>query len=185
MYTPLSEDEADLGIDVIMVWHAYQLNPRNFLEDCLRFGKIRLWHTGLPWGVINSCIQANEYKFVVPESTKQQFERIVGEPWENEDMPDTLQIPCPACQASNRVPWSLINNAITTFVSVVLDTGFVSKDFTAQCSGCNSMITHEKLHKARTRRDIIEAYKNGAPMAGTVLTLNGKFTPIKLSVEVC
>lgn len=27
-------------IDVIMVWHSYLLNPRNFFEDCLRYGML-------------------------------------------------------------------------------------------------------------------------------------------------
>lgn len=41
-------------LDVLMVWHAYTLNPRHFFEDCLRAGKMDLWYTGLPWKAIVS-----------------------------------------------------------------------------------------------------------------------------------
>jgi hypothetical protein len=31
---------ANDDIDVLMVWHAYMLNPRCFLEDCFRYGML-------------------------------------------------------------------------------------------------------------------------------------------------
>ena len=42
------------GVDVLMVWHAYMLNPRCFLEDCFRLGLMDFWMTGLPWALIVS-----------------------------------------------------------------------------------------------------------------------------------
>lgn len=32
----LSERDALPGLDVVMIWHAYMLNPRRYYEDCLR-----------------------------------------------------------------------------------------------------------------------------------------------------
>jgi hypothetical protein len=32
-------------VDVLMVWHAYMLNPRTYLEDCVRLGRMDLWNT--------------------------------------------------------------------------------------------------------------------------------------------
>ncbi|KAJ9094217.1 hypothetical protein QFC20_006950, partial [Naganishia adeliensis] len=33
---PLTERDGLPGLDVMMVWHAYMLNPRRYYEDCLR-----------------------------------------------------------------------------------------------------------------------------------------------------
>lgn len=33
---PLTERDELPGLDVVMVWHAYMLNPRRYYEDCLR-----------------------------------------------------------------------------------------------------------------------------------------------------
>ena len=157
-----------------MVWHAYQLNPRNFLEDCLRFGKLRLWRTGMPWNVINSCIKGNDLELIVSETTKKRFEGVIGEPWEMEDMPDTLEILCPGCANSNRVQWTEVNSAVMTHVSGVLDSGFASNHFRATCERCTMEITHIKLREANIRRRIVAAYKTSHPMPGTVLDLNGQ-----------
>ncbi|MCJ1343084.1 hypothetical protein MMC31_001275 [Peltigera leucophlebia] len=43
-------------LDVIIVWHSYLLNPRDFLEDCLRYQKTNFWRIGLPLPTIDSCI---------------------------------------------------------------------------------------------------------------------------------
>jgi hypothetical protein len=32
---PLTERDALPGLDVVMIWHAYMLNPRRYYEDCL------------------------------------------------------------------------------------------------------------------------------------------------------
>lgn len=157
-----------------MVWHAFQLNPRNFLEDCLRFGKLRLWRTGLPWNVINSCIKGNDLELIVPETTKKRFEGIIGEPWEMEDMPDTLEIPCAGCMKGNRVQWTRMNSAVVTHISGVLDTGFASQHFQATCEYCNMEITHKKLQEGIIRRGIVAAHTTSRPMPGTVLDLNGQ-----------
>lgn len=34
-------------LDIITVWHSFMLNPRVFLEDCLRHRKMGSWATGL------------------------------------------------------------------------------------------------------------------------------------------
>ncbi|OAX80360.1 hypothetical protein ACJ72_05311 [Emergomyces africanus] len=36
-------------LDVLMVWHAYMLNPRDFLEDCIRLAANFNLQTGLQW----------------------------------------------------------------------------------------------------------------------------------------
>ncbi|KAF3483895.1 uncharacterized protein GIQ15_03219 [Arthroderma uncinatum] len=50
-------------LDVVMVWHAYMLNPRDVLEDCLRLGKMSFWTSGLPLDVINECIDNTTFEY--------------------------------------------------------------------------------------------------------------------------
>ncbi|TKA29017.1 hypothetical protein B0A50_03429 [Salinomyces thailandicus] len=50
-------------VDVLMVWHAYMLNPRAYLEDCLRNGRMRLWHTRMPWQAAAECIDSQTFDY--------------------------------------------------------------------------------------------------------------------------
>lgn len=43
-------------VDVLMVWHSFMLNPRTYLEDCLRFGIMDIWKMGMPWKAVDAVI---------------------------------------------------------------------------------------------------------------------------------
>ena len=46
--TIYSKDPSTLPpVDVLMVWHSHMLNPRAYLEDCLRNGQMHMWRTAL------------------------------------------------------------------------------------------------------------------------------------------
>jgi len=53
-YFVLSYARANRGIvtDVLLVWHAYTLNPHAFYEDCIRLNRLELWGMPLPWDLI-------------------------------------------------------------------------------------------------------------------------------------
>lgn len=65
-------------IDVLMVWHAYMLNPRAYLEDCIRLGRMALWNLKMPWNTIAACINASTFKLEVAASTEGAFTRLTG-----------------------------------------------------------------------------------------------------------
>ncbi|KAI7318221.1 hypothetical protein KC315_g10135 [Hortaea werneckii] len=50
-------------LDVLMVWHAYMLNPRAYLEDCLRNGRVRLWQTRFPWKAVDQRIDRETFAY--------------------------------------------------------------------------------------------------------------------------
>ena len=52
-----------------MVFHSHMLNPRNFLEDCIRFDARGLWARGMPWAEVNQAIDTR-FDYNVSEATK-------------------------------------------------------------------------------------------------------------------
>jgi hypothetical protein len=65
-------------IDVLMVWHAYMLNPRAYLEDCVRLGRMALWHTKMPWDAIAKCIDPSTFVFHAGAVAEGSFTRLTG-----------------------------------------------------------------------------------------------------------
>lgn len=65
-------------VDVLMVWHAYMLNPRAYLEDCVRLGRMALWYTKMPWGAVAECINPSTFAFEAGAVAKGSFARLTG-----------------------------------------------------------------------------------------------------------
>ena len=70
-------------LDVLMVWHAYLLNPRCFFEDCLRPGRLDVYATYFPWPLITKCIDSNTFGYSPPSGARKIFERGTGPCWDN------------------------------------------------------------------------------------------------------
>jgi hypothetical protein len=88
-----------------MVWHTFMLNPRNYYEDCVRYGLKALWATGLPWVAVDEAIDSN-CRYNVSEKAKLEFANATGRNWDNsEDSLDKL-VQCPRCNQLNQVPWT-------------------------------------------------------------------------------
>ena len=83
--------------DVLMVWHTFTLNPRDYLSDCIRFGKQALWTTGFPWHEINSCINDETFEYETSKESREIFERCTNKPYNALDMPSEIDMKCPKC----------------------------------------------------------------------------------------
>ena len=81
------------------------LNPRNYLEDCCRFGLPNLWATGLPWTAVNAAIDTS-FNYTVPEEAKAAFSERTGHAWNNIEDPLSKKISCPRCQQQLDIPWT-------------------------------------------------------------------------------
>jgi hypothetical protein len=92
-----------------MVWHAFVLNPRNYLEDCVRFGLPDLWATGIPWPAVNAAIDTR-FNYTIPEQGKDTFIASTGHKWDNskDSLDKTLQ--CCRCTQELVVPWTTIGS---------------------------------------------------------------------------
>lgn len=65
-------------LDVLMIWHAYMLNPRAYLEDCIRLGRMALWNTRMPWNAIAECIDSSTFAFEAGALAEVSFTRLTG-----------------------------------------------------------------------------------------------------------
>lgn len=81
------------------------LNPRNYLEDCIRFGLKDLWMTGLPWPTVNAAIDSS-FNYTVPEEAKTRFATRTGHQWSNEEDSLTKKLSCPRCSQELNIPWT-------------------------------------------------------------------------------
>jgi hypothetical protein len=98
-------------LDVLMVWHTFMLNPRSYLEDCIRFGLPEFWAAGMPWHVINEAIDNTSFAYDVPEEGKAQFTAKTGHDWSNVQDPMFKKLYCPRCYYGNQeVLWTTCAN---------------------------------------------------------------------------
>ncbi|KAL9131574.1 MAG: hypothetical protein Q9217_000531 [Psora testacea] len=165
-------------IDVIMVWHAYQLNPRDFLEDCIRYGKLGFWRAGFPWAPINACIDNDTFQFKPTEKAKHNWKFKTGYAWDSlEDSGDAI-LTCPKCKKFVKVPWTGCNregawddDCRTSLGDIAR--GFADKAMKVQCNNCHIYTSHEDLKLAKFRNDIEALMIHDYPMPGTILNLKG------------
>ncbi len=156
-----------------MVWHAHMLNPRAFLEDCIRQGKMSFWATGFPWEAINACIDDQALTYDAGKSAANVFAWKTNLQWNSlEDMPCKL-VDCPNCGYKNPAPWT--DGRLTLRLDQAFDhwTGFADKNFRIYCAECELRITHDTLRFQKFRADVEGLLNEDIPMPGTYLNVWG------------
>ena len=173
--------------DVLMVWHSYMLNPRAYLEDCLRQGRMRLWHTPFPWQAAVDCINSATFAWEAGATASAAFTDLTSLPYDNLAIVDAMVVGCPKCNAGNATPWTTCAENLPTgyfsndeALGVTLDamlssgTGFADRNFTISCSKCCTEITHTRLAAAKFISDVKRLLSpDNVPMGGTVLGIEG------------
>ena len=155
------------------------LNPRAFLEDCIRHGKLKFWRTGLPWAAIDSRIDQDTLEYSGTEKAEKFFENVVGLAWDNlKDSPDvTVQCPAVECKRKLSCPWTTCDESFfLKRPSGELGHGFADKQFQLRCDCCYATIDHGVLRTQRFRNDLQQLLLTDTPMPGTILSFNGKKT---------
>ena len=163
--------------DVIMVWHAYMLNPRDFLEDCLRQGKMKFWRAGMPWMVIDPCIDNNTFEYNASDGAVKRFEDRTGYNWNSLSACPNATIECPSCRRTLNVPWTRWDSPDiwkNGDYGTSTATGFSDKNFEAVCK-CGIVIDHETLRVQKFREDIQALRNLGVPMPGTLFSHTGSY----------
>lgn len=173
-------------VDVLVVWHSYMLNPRAYLEDCLRLGRMQLWHARFPWAAATTCISSETFIYQANQAAEAQFTQLTGRPWDNLDDSEYKKLACSNCSATVRVHWTTCPERAPTkwsnsfdHVSAAIDTmlsggsGFCDRDFSASCESCHTNISHGTLKAGKFVRDVRCLINNRLPMGGTVLGLEG------------
>ncbi|ODQ71841.1 hypothetical protein LIPSTDRAFT_309963 [Lipomyces starkeyi NRRL Y-11557] len=159
-------------LDVLMVLHSFMLNPRAFFEDCIRQGKMDVWATGLPWQLINTCIDNSSFDYVAIDEARSNFEQMTGLAWDNLHDPPAGLVPCPRGHPIY-CPWTdaFVGDPKRPFEQ---GKGYADRSFTATCEQCNFTTNHEILKLQKFRRDLQALLKDDVPMPGTILSQDGK-----------
>ena len=92
-------------VDVLMVWHTFMLNPRDYFQDCVRFNLRNTWATGIPWAAVNEAIDA-DFNYDIPEAGKIAFTNSTGRQWDNTEEGPLKFVECPKCDSQNEVSWT-------------------------------------------------------------------------------
>ncbi|KAI9813014.1 MAG: hypothetical protein M1832_006405, partial [Thelocarpon impressellum] len=159
-------------LDVLMVWHSYMLNPRDFFEDCIRLGRLDFWATGMPWRPVNSCIDNASCRYEAPAGARLRFEAATGRAWENlHDLAKKI-LRCPACLANVAVPWTTCGAGIDSLLTSQA-VGYADSLFFQLCSRCGRVMNHDALRVHKFRRDLQLLLLEDLPMPGTILSLTG------------
>lgn len=159
-----------------MVWHAYMLNPRAFLEDCLRQSKMSFWATGLPWNSIIQSIDEDTLAFDPGKEAKINFEARSGRLWDNMLEGPAKSLLCFSCKQELLPPWTEGSIGCDPDVSFAHCTGYADKSLRISCPACKHSITHDGLCVQMLRSDVQKLLRDGLPMPGTFLSSNG--TPV-------
>ncbi|KAK9595731.1 hypothetical protein V6Z92_002226 [Aspergillus fumigatus] len=160
-------------LDVLMVWHAHMLNPRAFLEDCIRSGKMCCWASGFPWETINDCIDNRTLEYDAGDRARVHFNRMTRFAWENLDDPLNKLIECPACENTVSVPWTQGRISLPLQTAFDKFNGYADKNFHVKCPKCGSTVDHELLRVRKFRRDVANWLKEKMPMPGTLYNMRG------------
>ncbi len=165
-------------LDVLMVWHAYMLNPRTYLEDCIRYSRHMLWRTVFPWRLVYVFIDDKTFEYNPPSTTT--FDEKTKCPWDPFQDQELKRIICPQCSTPLTVPWALPPSTGTLEAMELYlqnDFGFSGKSFEHDCSTCDLAITHEKLRVGKFIEDARQVLEHTRPLPGTVLSILGAPEP--------
>ncbi|CAI7611544.1 unnamed protein product [Penicillium pancosmium] len=160
-------------LDILMVWHSHMLNPRDFLEDCIRYGKMSTWRTGFPFEAINRSINDRTLEYTVSEKSIQMFKTQLHMEWDNLEDPPGLEIECPSCKKPLTVLWTEGKMRPELKEPFNECTGYADASFKIKCSSCSHVLDHDRLRVAKFRKDLTELVTFNRPMPGTVYNLHG------------
>ncbi|RAL11268.1 uncharacterized protein BO97DRAFT_425587 [Aspergillus homomorphus CBS 101889] len=160
-------------LDVLMVWHAHMLNPRAFLEDCIRHGKMSFWASGLPWEAVNASIDNVSLDYDAGPNAQETFLQKTGHPWDNLEDTSDKSLTCPGCGKQVFVPWTDGGMLLALDDAFEHWHGFADRDFRHSCPHCSYRIDHESLKIAKFCRDIELLVTKDIPMPGTYYNLRG------------
>ncbi|KAF2401195.1 hypothetical protein EJ06DRAFT_381341 [Trichodelitschia bisporula] len=153
-------------LDVLIVWHAYLLNPQRFFEDCVRYGKLDFYVTPFPLFEVANCINRVTLEYEPPAAAVENFERKTGLKWANVDDPWEKTMPCPSCTRPASFPWTENWNWARGANNATDGTGYADQAFRATCGFCGVELSHKYLRAQKFRKDMNNLRVRDYPMAG-------------------
>lgn len=163
--------KADFWPDVLMVWHAFMLNPRCYLEDCIRFGLMKLWAAGMPWYCIDKVLDGGG-SYQASEDTQRNFVSKTGRPWDNLVEPEFKIMDCPRCVQELSIPWTTCSGTEHSGYDdkdSLVGSGFAESDLSHRCPACRYKVTHDSLRVVNFMEDAEAMFTSDWPLKGTLL----------------
>ncbi|KAF1958454.1 hypothetical protein CC80DRAFT_30895 [Byssothecium circinans] len=153
-------------LDILMVWHAYMLNPRTYLEDCMRMNKHMPWRTLFPWKLIHDSIDSDTLEYDRPEEAKNAFAMGTSINWNWRDDLRLKMLTCPRCGVYIEVPYTRPPHRSSTeaMEAFLDDTGYAGRAFVEQCPCCQLHITHESLRVGKFISDVDDLWLKKTPL---------------------
>ena len=171
--SPLNNADRLPPLDVLMVWHAYLLNPRCFFEDCFRYQKMDFFATPFPWTAIDSCIDVITFDFKGTERAQRKWTERTGLDWDNLNDPLTREITCGACGIKQSVAWTSGAQWGSFMDEMTKGNGIADAGFSHRCEGCSYKIDHDHLKVQKFIKDAELCWYKDVPLPGTCLNPDG------------
>ncbi|KAL8790019.1 MAG: hypothetical protein Q9195_006568 [Heterodermia aff. obscurata] len=165
-------------LDVLMILHAFMLNPRNYFEDCIRHRKHNLWIAQFPWAAIDKCIDNITMEYHPSSTAVQGFTNATHLAWDSlEDVTEAVTS-CPRCDRDVLCEWTSLSGSKKLNGNEYKGEGcgFADNHFKVQCQGCQFLISHEVMRAQRFRKDVQRLLEDDVPMPGTIIDSDGRET---------
>ncbi|KAF2094769.1 hypothetical protein NA57DRAFT_60188 [Rhizodiscina lignyota] len=174
----LSQDQLP-PLDVLMVWHSYMLNPRCFLEDCIRFTKLDFYATPFPFQHIDQCIDSVTFEYIPTARARSHWEQATSRMWDNLHEPMEKTLLCP--NSGNGTPKHFASFPWTSGARIRImengemngGCGYADADFQGVCETCSVKFTHDYLRVQKFRNDLVAWNTKHYPLPGTILGRQG------------
>ncbi|KAK0189741.1 hypothetical protein F5146DRAFT_1052324 [Armillaria mellea] len=131
-------------VDVIMVWHAYLLNPARYSEDSLRNEHIKILAGTGDWFQDLTCYSIDSPPSDAHVQAWLQKTHLPYDPFESALVLTHREIACPQCLMKVNV--RLVDSK---------GTGYLQQLFMTRCTGCSLAITKERLVFHKLAMDLV------------------------------
>ncbi|RLV88126.1 hypothetical protein JA9_002681 [Meyerozyma sp. JA9] len=145
-------------LDILMVWHAFSLNPKSFYDAFLRNNFLTFVFIPFPLHLVNDAIDNNSLLYKPKETYVEQFNRILS--FYGVKMDYTFDGPfrsnvhvvpvmCPVCKKILSQSVALSNNSDSGFADP-----YFKIDDVKPCCGFQGVINHEQLRRRQFYADL-------------------------------
>ena len=159
------------------------LNPRNYLEDCIRGGRMSAWATDFPWHLVDAAIDNKSLDYNPGDEAVEHFTKNTGLQWENLDDPTEKELSCLNCSRPFKVAWTSGEFGTDLDTPFERCSGYADKNFLAYCPSpnCGFKHDHQSLRVARFHQDAEDLLSKHRPMPGTYLSIQGTLEFIRVN----
>ncbi|KAH9832601.1 uncharacterized protein C8Q71DRAFT_777258 [Rhodofomes roseus] len=139
-------------LDVLMVWHAFMLNPAWYAEDCLRLPALQTLRDLNDRLLPAVIIMGDPAKYQPSEERKQTWLADTGTPFDPIESLKYLphhNVTCPRCESPNAAPYLTAEG-----------TGYAQQGFKLTCSRCSLVIDKPALAMDKLAQDLVEDHND-------------------------